>query len=716
LRAVRKASDPQTIATKFLQSKLESMVGKAAPYTPETISCWVRALGVVPGVGHAAVSTVASCAITSFLHHIGLGDSLCTDAAVEGVAACSPGYQSLTNFMQCNRLFLQDELKEMLRTQQYVFMANDKGNKGGIDHMPKLWMFWGDGGVVTRTSDCDAASCDTTESTLDILHSAQPLGFGPDGDGGRTAPHGGKITGFSSDSGGGGTGTCAGKSYAEHGLADKNVLVAGCMMHVNNVVLSNPFTELFGGGSITVSNCLQALHSTYDFQKLFREGKFADWRRVWKDAGCKAPAPKRVAEPLLTRWWHATTAAAVVAACADDLTMCAEYVADGHKDTKGTRHIQATKLALDLRQPSILADIGFLAGLGRVYFDTEFLFQQQADSWTQSCGHRAHRQLTRSFIMRSKWDDIPRAAAESASFVEYRKALEGLPPAAAGGRPSQEMKARLVGKFVKESGDLMAKHMLRWRTVNAWFGLGDEKEVARVIAQVLLGQLEVGGASGVVESKVHGTTIDLHAFRTHLEVHGAAARAGYEDSWVSRLYGDAVREMAEAPPAEPVDLEGGIGLSGICTRLREALQTRMMPLLSSTQRVEAAVRESALAAQAANRGEEARSALIAERSYGINSVVLGIKRKWADDEDDQEDQQQESGVSPPKQQKTAPLRPRRPKGRVVATALVKLALEKSLTPKQIAGYRKRAQSASSVQQRQTAAICRQFRMTRRRTS
>ena len=76
----------------------------------------------------------------------------------------------------------------------------------------------------------------------------------------------------------------------------------------------------------------------------------------------------------------------------------------------------------------------------------------------------------------------------------------------------------------------------------------------------------------------------------------------------------ATTELATAPQATPIVLEGGVGLSTVCVELRARVESQVLPLMSTTHRVEAVVREASLAAAAANRGEDARSQVVMERS------------------------------------------------------------------------------------------------------
>ena len=78
--------------------------------------------------------------------------------------------------------------------------------------------------------------------------------------------------------------------------------------------------------------------------------------------------------------------------------------------------------------------------------------------------------------------------------------------------------------------------------------------------------------------------------------------------------------MANAPKHQPIDLEHGGGLSEACGAFRIEIMDRVLPASSTTQDVEAAVKEAKSAAKVANRGEGSCSAVVFERSCGVLTV------------------------------------------------------------------------------------------------
>ena len=123
-------------------------------------------------------------------------------------------------------------------------------------------------------------------------------------------------------------------------------------------------------------------------------------------------------------------------------------------------------------------------------------------------------------------------------------------------------------------------------------------------------------------SSVHGCAIDVRACVAYITQDRAGVIAHYERSFVHAEHADAVREMA----GECVFLQANTGLSEACGLLRRAFMLRVLPLMSTTHRVEAAVREAALAAAAANRGEGAASEVVCERNIWLR-VKQGVREQ-----------------------------------------------------------------------------------------
>jgi hypothetical protein len=287
-----------------------------AAFHPVAVSLWQRALGAVPGAGREAIATVGALAAVAVIYSLGLGAALA--GGCSSLLQHVPGVTTLATFMELGRLSSQESLRKKLHPIEHVYVSTDKGHRKRTAHLAKIVSFWCtvERRVLSYAADIDAAGSTTEEGTLATMASLKALGFGAGAD--PTAAHKGKVSGLSSDSGGAGVLEDAARSYTEHGLAIENPLVANCGLHALNLLLSSVWPELFGDGGIENSNALQALHSTFDLQSLFVVGGKSEFNKLWTDAGCTLPAPTRMKEPIVTRWWHATGGAEQLLARYDD--------------------------------------------------------------------------------------------------------------------------------------------------------------------------------------------------------------------------------------------------------------------------------------------------------------------------------------------------------------------------------------------------------------
>ena len=138
----------------------------------------------------------------------------------------------------------------------------------------------------------------------------------------------------------------------------------------------------------------------------------------------------------------------------------------------------------------------------------------------------------------------------------------------------------------------------------------------------------------------------------------------------------AAAELAAAPQATPIALEaGGAGLSVACAELRLRVESQVLPLMSTTHRVEAVVREASLAAAAANRGEDARSQVVMERSM----FFLRVKEELL------ADARARSGGAA-----------RTPRGKAAHAALAQKAVESALAEGELVGLRGRLKAQAAA--------------------
>ena len=122
------------------------------------------------------------------------------------------------------------------------------------------------------------------------------------------------LSGCTTDSGGGGTGDSL------HGWMDnlgglciepEQYLVGFCCLHTLQLTLSNAMLATIGKGGLEERNAAQAIHAFFDLQDAMEFGLWQmHWKNVANDLGYASDLKvKKIAAPILTRWWTVGEAA-----------------------------------------------------------------------------------------------------------------------------------------------------------------------------------------------------------------------------------------------------------------------------------------------------------------------------------------------------------------------------------------------------------------------
>lgn len=225
----------------------------------------VTALAAAPSIPFSTLSTVLPLLVGSMLANLGLLER--TD--IGNFCRSFPSEAYMRNLMfskaaECT-LSLSCKLKEKL-----VFLACDKGNKKGMDHLVKYVSYWNqDSRQVTRyLLDIDASEGKSEDCAFAMEESLKKVGcYGKDGNG-AVLPSSFYLQGSTTDSGGGGTLDSFAKCLISRGLCHQPLfLVVGCSIHSLQRQLAVPVEHFMGTGGIGKRDLLQTLHSFYDVQE-----------------------------------------------------------------------------------------------------------------------------------------------------------------------------------------------------------------------------------------------------------------------------------------------------------------------------------------------------------------------------------------------------------------------------------------------------------------
>ena len=87
-------------------------------------------------------------------------------------------------------------------------------------------------------------------------------------------------------------------------------LVGFCALHTLQLTLANAMAAVIGKGGLEERNASQAIHACFDLQEAMEFGIWEKyWEKVAKQMGQKSEKVKKIAAPILTRWWTVGEAA-----------------------------------------------------------------------------------------------------------------------------------------------------------------------------------------------------------------------------------------------------------------------------------------------------------------------------------------------------------------------------------------------------------------------
>mgnify|MGYP006965230816 CR=1 FL=1 len=164
--------------------------------------------------------------------------------------------------------------------------------------------------------------------------------------------------------------------------------------------------------------------------------------------------------------------------------------------------------------------------------------------------------------------------------------------------------------FFDEAIKMAKKHFARWSGDLLHVGLAGEKESASALARAFAGKT----VEGSYESTTHGCTIDVADMTSYLVEN--AAGIDIEEVKKRKLVSDHWHAISNHM-AEGEDLWSST--IPVMLEMRSDAENTILPLASSTHRVEAQVRECSLVSST-NRGEVKRSDYIIQRSTNTSSI------------------------------------------------------------------------------------------------
>ena len=634
----RKLSDDNLMSEKRCNM---SRVGTAAVWTMLTIA---------PTLSPDTLSMILPLAYMMFADILSLDLDL-YKTKLEKIAASAPSPTTLRNKMMDLGYHCQQEVKSCLQDRggTPVFLACDAGNRKGSDHLCKYVSYRCNklNKVCVNLVDSLPTTGKSSQSAASaIAQSMESVGV--------------QLWGITTDSGGGGVldslaeclnwlGATA-CNFTRDDKSASNFTVAACALHGLNLMISKPWEEVDGVGGLHKQNALQAVHTVHWLQAhTWGEGGKC-FNALWAVANPGSDPPLKINEPVYTRWWHVGTAMANVMENYDGYLKWAEYVNKTEEKTSGNLYVISGRLTSMMKNPYIRFTITFLAELHNAFWNPHLRFLQSVDTETGLYGFRAHRMPLHTYVMRAELDKLQRKFTTGqwegmCEFARTRAAYSLLPDAdvlrEGGGvaEPGKPTAKRVMARFWELAAKKFGKHFLRWRSLHATFLLGEtEPDFIKAVAEKLVlsssgsdgesdgsdGDGGGGGGGGVTyTSCVHGCDVDINNAVAYFVSSGAitlddvvCAAQKPSGGGVSRA--DVLAELR-------VLAAGGCTVySGRTPLLLRYVQHCVLPVMHTTHRVEAGIREVSLCTSA-TKSCAASTSLVA----GRDQCVLPVKAEAA---------------------------------------------------------------------------------------
>ena len=172
------------------------------------------------------------------------------------------------------------------------------------------------------------------------------------------------LSGCTTDSGGGGTGDSLHEWMEKIGglcIEKEEYLVGFCCLHTLQLTLSNAMLATIGKGGIEERNAAQAIHAFYDLQESMEFGLWEmHWLFVARQQGFNETKVKKIAAPILTRWWTVGEAAKNILEYLPILMELARRLRNANASNTKMNKIASGILSL-MAEPIVVSDIKLIS-------------------------------------------------------------------------------------------------------------------------------------------------------------------------------------------------------------------------------------------------------------------------------------------------------------------------------------------------------------------
>ena len=215
--------------------------------------------------------------------------------------------------------------------------------------------------------------------------------------------------------------------------------------------------------------------------------------------------------PLLTRWWSISLLALVFSThhkvYLDICQMCINNLKSADK-----RVVIASNLKRIYKEPWVMADIHFLAGVSDCFFNKHMKWYQGKDSNINANGYLSMHRACRYFLQIRDLNAMENNWSQNIQFTGYREECGKLSPETTIKKEAQRR------SFFKLMRNQIVKHNKRYvKGVALIRSIFAEAPLGKLVAQLLTGMVPSADDLGQHKSVVHKTTIELNNFYEFLK-------------------------------------------------------------------------------------------------------------------------------------------------------------------------------------------------------
>jgi hypothetical protein len=595
-----------------LSRKLRAKIIKAKQYRSSPLGqrFYNAALIQAPRMSLYAAEQVLPLVVAAFLADAGIAID------PEAVAKSCPSAKTLNSFIVDGSIDSILWLEDQFRDADAICISCDKGNRKGIDHFPKAISWWSkkERKVLSACIDADGSGGKSEECAAAIGHSVKKF---------RNAIQ--FFFGQTTDSGGGGVLYSLERELSKLNLCSPIYFVAPCTLHGMNLIFANSVKAVFGEGGLDYRNVMQLLHSLYDLVGRYEHHELL---LMWESVNGQAP-PNKISKAVLTRWWWVNVAAQHLKDNWDQWQALAQAALNNTTANTAAGKIASSILSL-MSEEKIGCDLHFMVAFSKSYFVKHMTWLQCIDQRSGDFGYLSRHMPVRTYIIMrdleklvSSWEDDP-CFAEFKALASTFTGNETTTPDEDEMRDNGAFRAgsksftyegikREVNLFFEDALSTARKHFTTiWTGPLIHFAIAGEKDTSVPFCKWLCDGTTQG--LGTIASEVHQTTIDLDNMIEFFS--GLKTREAVKAQGEVETFGGPIAAIA-----------GGedIWQSELTIELRRYVEAKILPLASSTHRVEAMVRECSHCAST-DRGESTRSHYILQRSV-LNSKINEISAK-----------------------------------------------------------------------------------------